>query len=92
MDASKYSSLVHYLRDKEYPEGVSKAEKGVLRRLSKQFTFDVQSGSLFYVDRGNDGQPLSVWSFKSRKRQEFSRSVTLRLLRATPGGTTPYKR
>lgn len=55
MDASKYSSLVHYLRDKEYPEGVSKAEKGVLRRLSKQFTFDVQSGSLFYVDRGNDG-------------------------------------
>lgn len=55
MDATKYSNLVHYLRDKEYPEGASKREKGVLRRLSKQFTFDVQSGSLFYVDRGNDG-------------------------------------
>lgn len=55
MDATKYSNLVHYLRDKEYPEGASKHEKGVLRRLSKQFTFDVQSGSLFYVDRGNDG-------------------------------------
>ena len=49
MDATKYSNLVHYLRDKEYPEGASKREKGVLRRLSKQFTFDVQSGSLFYV-------------------------------------------
>ena len=55
MDATKCSNLVHYLRDKEYPEGASKPEKGVLRRLSKQLTFDVQSGSLFYVDRSNDG-------------------------------------
>ena len=53
MDATKYSNLAHHLR--EYPEGASKPEKGVLRRLSKQFTFDVQSGLLFYVDWGNDG-------------------------------------
>ena len=47
MDATKYSNLVHYLRDKEYPEGASKPEKGVLRRLAKQFTLRGSDGSTF---------------------------------------------
>ena len=38
------------------------------------------------------GQPLNAWSFKSKKRQEFLNTVTLHLLRATPGGTVPYKK
>ena len=51
----------------EYSEGASKPEKGVLRRLSKQFTFDVQSGSLFYVDRG---QPTSTFKRMVLQEQE----------------------
>lgn len=55
MDATKYSNLVHYLRDNKYSAGLTKQQRDVLRRCSKQYTFDVQSGSLFYVDLRKDG-------------------------------------
>ena len=55
-----------------YSEGSSKLEKGMLRRLSKQFTFDAQSGSLFYVDRG---QPTSTFKRMALQEQEKARSL-----------------
>jgi len=79
MDATKYLTLIHYLRDKEYPEGTSKSEKGVLRRLSKQFTFDVQSGSLFYVDRASDGS-----TFKRMAIQEQEKARVLEEYHSSP--------
>ena len=51
----------------------------MLRRLSKQFTFDVQSGSLFYVDRGNDGS-----TFKRMVIQEQEKAKVLEECHSSP--------
>ena len=51
----------------EYPTGSSKQEKSVLRRCTKNFTFNVESPNLFYLDKGQMGRHSCVWLLKKRK-------------------------
>lgn len=53
MDSMKDENIVRYLRDGEYPLG--KQEKSVLRRFTKNFTFNAESTNLFYLNKGQNG-------------------------------------
>ena len=55
MDSTKYQNILNYLNSHAYPEGFSKQEKLVLRKFAKNFEFDPQSKSLFYIDKRKDG-------------------------------------
>ena len=46
--------LVAYIVNGEYPDGLTKSEKFVLRRASKSYS--VKDGRLYYEDRMADGQ------------------------------------
>ena len=55
MDPTKYANIVQYLRDGKYPTDSNKQDKLVLRRCSKNFTFNVESDMLFYKDKRQNG-------------------------------------
>ena len=55
MDSTKYQNILDYVNSHAYPEGFSKQEKLVLRKFAKNFEFDPQSKSLFYIDKRKDG-------------------------------------
>ena len=56
MDPTKYANIVQYLRDGKYPTDSNKQDKLVLRRCSKNFTFNVESDMLF--DKRQNGSTL----------------------------------
>ena len=55
MDSTKYQNILDYVNSHAYPEGFAKQEKLVLRKFAKNFEFDPQSKSLFYIDKRKDG-------------------------------------
>ena len=55
MDPTKYENIVQYKRNGKYPMSANKQEKSVLRRCAKNFTFNTESNSLFYIDKGQNG-------------------------------------
>lgn len=86
------SSIVQYLRDKEYPAGASKAEKSVLRRFAKKFEFDEKAQALFYLDQGRDGSTFKRMVVKEAEKLRVFMNVILQVSPATPVETTPSKR
>ena len=78
MDSTKYENIARYLRDGEYPTGSSKQEKSVLRRCTKNFTFNVESPNLFYLDKGQNGSTFMRLVIKEEENLSVPRVPRLR--------------
>ena len=68
MDSTQYENIVRYLRDGEYPTGLSKQEKSVLRRCIKNCTFNAESTNAFYIDKGENGSTFMRLVIKGEEK------------------------
>ena len=75
MDSTKYQNILDYVNSHAYPEGFLKQEKLVLRKFAKNFEFDPQSKSLFYIDKRKDGTFVNI---KATGRKGGRKSQDLR--------------
>ena len=76
MDSAKYQNILDYVNSHAYPEGFSKQEKLVLRKFAKNFEFDPQSKSLFYIDKRKDGTFVKRLVAKEDENPASSKNVT----------------
>ena len=84
MDSTKYQNILNYVNSHAYPEGFSKQEKLVLRKLAKNFEFDPQSKSLFYY-RWKERRHVRKAIFEECHSADFSghagRDNTIKMIR-----------
>lgn len=71
MDATKYANLARYLRENEYPAGLTKKEKFVLRRFARKFAFDEDSSRLFYLENRQDGAVYKRMVIKEEEKMRI---------------------
>ena len=73
MDKEQHERLVAFIVNGEYPDGLKKSEKFVLRRVSKSYS--VKDGRLYYEDKMADGQ-ATLSRLVKQGREEVERVYT----------------
>lgn len=68
MDSTKYRNILEYVKSQNYPAGFSKKEELVLREICKNFEYDDQTDSLFYIDKRRDCSTLRVIEENEKSR------------------------
>ena len=65
MEEERYSALLGYIKRQEYPAGLTKSQKYVLRRASKNY--QVVGNQLHYIDLNVDGSTFKRLVLHGRK-------------------------
>ncbi len=65
MDEERYLALLGYIKSQEYPAGLTKSEKYILRRASK--SYEVVGDQLYYIDLNKDGSTFKRVVLHGRK-------------------------